>query len=130
MRLLKQLKDDTATGPDQMPNKILKKCANSLCTPIVMIARLCIEHGYWPKSWKYHWLHPIFKKKTVSDPRNYRGVHITSIISKIVERAVGENLVRFFESVNAFSDSQWAFQKKRSHSELVAWTREVKWVFF
>ena len=95
-RLLRQLKEDTATGPDLLPSKVLKKCAETLALPISLIARLCIENCYWPKSWKYHWLHPIFKKKAVTNPTNYRRVHITSIVSKIVERAVGEGLVRFF----------------------------------
>ena len=33
---------------------------------------------------------------------------------------MAEGLIRFFESVNAFGSRQWAFQKNKSHTDLVA----------
>ena len=45
-------------------------------------------------------------------------MHITSILSKTVERVIGEPLVRFLEA-KGYGNEQWAFRKKSSARDLV-----------
>ena len=117
---LRQLGEKTATGPDGIPAKILRKFWVELAAPITLLVRLIISAGKWPQQWKEHWLHPIYKKGAVYDPGKYRGVHLTSLISKVVERVVGRILIGFFEGTDAYGTNQWAFRKGRSHSDLIA----------
>ena len=35
---------------------------------------------------------PIHKKKAKSDPNNYRGVYMTSVVSKVCERIIAKHL--------------------------------------
>ena len=53
------------------------------------------------------------------DPENYRGVHLTAIISKVAERALKHTLETFLIRVKAFGKSQWAFQKGKGCVDLV-----------
>ena len=94
--VLKNLKEDSGTGPDLLSAKILKHCCSSLASPVAMLARLILKHGKWPAMWKIHWILPLYKTKAVFDPTNYRGVHLTPQLSKVVERLLGRFLLPFF----------------------------------
>ena len=52
-------------------------------------------------------------------PSNYRGIHITSILSKIAERLIAYSLSTFLER-SAFSANQWAYRKKCGAKDLLA----------
>ena len=56
----------------------------------------------------------------MTDPSKYRGIHLTCIISKVVERILGYSLNTLFDRNNAFGHNQWAFRPKRSHTDLIA----------
>ena len=116
---LKNLDPDKATGPDLLPSMILKKCAEELSIPIVLISRKCLKDAAWPNAWRRHWVCPLHKKKSQADPSNYRGIHLTAVASKVVERVLGRVLVRFLDNSDAFGDTQWAFRPKRSCRDLV-----------
>ena len=62
---------------------------------------------------------PLHKKKSQADPGNYRGVHLTAVASKIVERVLGRLLVRYLDRSDAYGKSQWAFRPQRSCRDLV-----------
>ena len=89
----KKLKEDTATGPDGVAARVRKGCATSLARPIAPVLRRMVEHGRWPECWRFHNIVPLYKKKAKSDPKNYRGVHLTSQLSKVAERVVGKLLL-------------------------------------
>ena len=108
---LKELKEDTATGPDSIPSRILKRCATTLALPLTKLVRLLLRLGRWPAAWRLHWTFPIYKKKAVSDPGNYRGIHLTTVLSKVVERILQKVLAPFFLRSRAFGPSQFVFQR-------------------
>ena len=100
-KILKALDIKVATGPDMLPARIFKMCADQLSLPIVLLARLAISTGQWPEIWRLRWVIPLFKKGARHDPSKYRGVHLTTVISKAVERLLGSVLVPFLERVTA-----------------------------
>ena len=51
-------------------------------------------------------------------PGNYRGVHLTAILSKTAERLIGQRLVLHLQKC-AFGNYQWAFTPKLSSRDLV-----------
>ena len=110
-RELKALRTDQATGPDEIPARILKECASVLCRPLCRILRGIIAQRSWPQIWRFHNIAPLFKKGAVHNAANYRGLHLTPILSKVAERVLRTPLVAFFESVNAYGDTQFAFRK-------------------
>ena len=60
-----------------------------------------------------HLLIPIYKKYSVYAAINYRGIHLTTILSKVVERTIGNPLISHLQS-HGFGDHQWAFGKMSS----------------
>ena len=61
---------------------------------------------------------PIFKKGAAFQPGNYRGVHLTTILSKIAERLVGGQLVPYLQKYT-YGENQWAFSTGLSSRDLV-----------
>ena len=96
------------------------ECAEELAYPVTALVRKLLSEGCWPECWKLHWLIPIYKRKAVSDPGNYRGVHLTSVLSKVVERVLNKILSPYLKEAGAFGESQFAFQAGRSCNDLVA----------
>ena len=105
-RVLQRLRLDSATGPDLLPTKVLKHCAVELAQPVAALARAFLQFGVWPDSWRTHWVIPIHKRKAKADPANYRGVHLTSQLSKVMERLLGNFLLPFLSRTGAFGPNQ------------------------
>jgi len=118
-RALQELDENKATGPDELPSRILKKCGPELEYPITLLVRLIATTGEWPDGWRNHWIVPLHKKGAVFDPENYRGVHLTAVVSKVAERALKHTLETFLIKVQAFGKSQWAFQKGKGCNDLL-----------
>ena len=119
-QILRSLDVSSSTGPDGLPGRILKELATVISWVVARLVSKLLHAGAWPRMWKYHWLHPLFKKGAVSNPNNYRGVHLTCVLSKVAERALKRIVVHFLLFAGAFGDSQWAYQTQRSCRDLVA----------
>ena len=88
-KALKELDEASATGPDKIASRVLRRCRSALELPIFLLAKSIFDNGRWPDVWRLHWIHPLYKKKSRADPGNYRGIHLTAQISKVIEhRAV------------------------------------------
>ena len=82
--------ENSATGPDGLPSMVLKMCAKELALPVTKLLNMMLRQGRWPKSWRILWMLPLHKRKTRSVPTNYRGIHLTNQLSKVVERFLGK----------------------------------------
>ena len=87
-KLLKKLDESKATGNDNISAVILKKLAACISMPFTIVCRRLFYDGCWPTIWKFHLVVPIFKKGAAFKPGNYRGVHLTTILSKIEEKLI------------------------------------------
>ena len=86
--VLHNLREDSGTGPDGLPARILKTCSAALALPVLLLSMCILTSGVWPQLWRQHWVAPLYKKKSVYQPGNYRGVHLTAQLSKGVERLI------------------------------------------
>ena len=126
-RVLASLREDSATGPDQLPTRVLKKCAHILAQPVCHLAQRILDSGQWPVKWREHWIVPVYKKKSVYDAKNYRGIHITSQLSKILERVLLSLLTPFLEASGAHGANQFAYRKKRGARDCLA-AMSLQWI--
>ncbi len=113
LSVLGKLREASGTGPDAIAARILKRCRSEL---LPAISRLCagiVAVGHWPATWRAHWIHPIHKRKSKADGGNYRGVHLTSQLSKVCERVVVTILQPWLEQ----GDRQFAYTKGRGHRD-------------
>ena len=119
-RQLNKLKEDSATGPDEIASRVLKKCSGSLARPLALVIRRMLAEGRWPSCWRFHNIVPLYKKKAKSDPNNYRGIHLTSQISKAVERVIGRLFLPKLQASGVFGSKQFAYSTGRSHLDALA----------
>ena len=97
---LKQLKRKKAEGIDEIPNCILRDCADELAPPIAYIINLSLKSAQIAEDLKTAKITPIFKDGEKSKYTNYRPISVMSTISKILERCVYNQLIRHVESHN------------------------------
>ena len=64
-----------------------------------------------------HWIHPLHKRKSRADAKNYRGVHLTSQLSKVVERVIGTVFILWAERSVLPGPNQYAYAKGRSYKD-------------
>ena len=119
-RELRKLNEAKATGPDRVSAKVLKKCDDCLALPIALVIRLMLSEGKWPLCWRFHNIVPLYKKKARSDPTNYRGVHLTSQISKVAERIVGKMFLPQLQQADGFGERQFAYSTGKGLRDALA----------
>ena len=87
--VLEALKVDSSTGPDSLPTRILKTCAEELALPLLMLANSILRTGTWPALWLINWIVPLYKKSSLYTASNYRGIRLTAQLSKAMGRFPG-----------------------------------------
>lgn len=117
-RLLGTLDASKATGPDQISAAILKNIAAVLAMPFTQVCTRLLHEPWWPKIWKLHVVVPTFKRGSACNPGNYRGVHLTRVLSKVAERMIGSRLVPMLQQ-NAFGPDQLAFSRGLGAKDLI-----------
>ena len=114
------LREDSGTGPDTLPARILKKCSGALAKPVLLLTLCILQTGVWPRLWMQHWVAPLYKKKSVYQPGNYRGIHLTSQLSKVVERLLKLLYYPFLSATSAFGPRQFAYTTGRGARDALA----------
>ena len=115
---MEELNEGSAAGPDHIPTKVLKRFAKALAPVIHRLASQILKEGRWPESWAMHWIVPIYKKKAVFHAGNYRGVHLTAQLAKVVERAILPLLVPRLETTSCAN--QFAYQQGSGARDILA----------
>ena len=100
---------------------MLIKSIKSLLSPMLSnIINKSFTHGVHPKFLKIAHVIPIYKSGDKTDPGNYRPISILPILSKVFEKAVSDQLYRFFEHFQLLDSSQFGFRKKLSTSNAIS----------
>ena len=110
--LIDGLREYSAPGPDGFPPKLLKILRDEISIPLTLLFRKLIDDGVIPDEWRDAHVTAIHKKGSKADPGNYRGVSLTSVIGKMLERM--EELDAYVEKNGLMSNSQHGFRKGRS----------------
>ena len=114
LKLLNNINENKATGPDEIPGRLLKTCANEICDVLTLMYQSSLDQGCIPNDWKKANIVPVYKKGNKNEIINYRPISLTPITSKILEHIVHSNIMNFFEGNNILNNYQHGFRKKRS----------------
>jgi len=95
---LKHLTPSKSTGSDGIPPSFLKHCATSLAPSLTAIVNESLQEGVVPTSFKLSHITAIHKSGCKSDSKNYRPISLLPVVSKLLERVVHRQLIRYLES--------------------------------
>lgn len=118
--LIKNLKNDSAPGMDNLTPTLIKYIRNSILEPLVHIFNLSIATGKFPDSWKHASVTPIHKDGKKNIPSNYRPISLLCIFSKLLEKIINKRLVNYLEINNLISSRQFGFRKGISTEDAVS----------
>lgn len=123
--ILRELDTNKAVGVDGIPPIVLKMCANELAPTLCKIFSLSYEQGVFPEAWKIARVQPIPKKGKKNLPSNYRPISLLSTISKVMEKAINIQLVKYLEDSKLISDHQFGFRQQRSTGDLLTYVTDL-----
>ena len=88
LSVLKCLDVNKATGPDNIPGRILKESVDVIAPSLCELFNKSIRLGVVPEEWKCVKIVPVFQKDNKDHAENYRPISLLSLVSKVMERCV------------------------------------------
>ncbi|BHF66117.1 Exosome complex component CSL4 [Sparganum proliferum] len=110
---ISRLENSHCSGTDGIPNSIIKH-ASELNMLLSHLFSVYISKGFFPETWETSIIIPAFKSGSRSDVNNYRGVHKTASLAKLLERIIFNEILDFCLANRLLSSSQHGFLPKRS----------------
>lgn len=109
-RILFSLKNTNATGYDNITLKFIKDGFLVIGPLLHTIINTSIATNTFPTAWKQSIIKPLFKSGNTSSPSNYRPISLLPVFSKILEKAIANQLSNFLENSNKFHRNQYAYR--------------------
>ena len=106
-----KLKNGKAGGLDEVTAEILKNASHKLVPYFVKLFNNILSSCIFPDPWRTSILVPLYKKGPVDNPKNYIGISLLSIPSKIFTGIVYQRLVACTHENNIIVEEQAGFRK-------------------
>ena len=97
---------------DPLPTWLLKQSVEPLAPFRCELFNWTLEHGIVPSTFKYAYITPILKKSDLdpADVRSYRPISNLSVLSKLLERLVSNQLLQYLKNNGLLPDLQSAYR--------------------
>ena len=102
--LLKSINVNKATGPDNIPGRLLKIAADILSPSLTEIFNRSLSKGIYPSDWKMTKVLPIFKNGEKCDRSNYRPISIISAVAKAFGKILYNQFYSYLSNNNLLSN--------------------------
>ena len=107
-------KTSRSLDPDGFSTSFIKKLRSTLAYPLAVLFAHIFEGGVIPDAWGVAHVTPIHKKGVSSAVENYRPISLTSVICKVFERIVKEQMLDYLRKHNLITRHQHVFLSKHS----------------
>ena len=114
LTLLKNIKVDKSPGPDRIFPRTLREVSVEIAGAMTEIFQMSLETGIVPEDWRTAHVVPLFKKGSKSKPSNYRPVSLTSVVGKLMEKILRDNIYKHLDKQGLIRNSQHGFMPGRS----------------
>ena len=114
LKAIKNLKINKSPGIDGIHPRVLKEIAEVISDPIALIYKKSLDESELPRQWKDAEITPIYKKEQRNLPKNYRPVSLTSIICKILEKLIVEEIINHIKTNKLHCEQQHGFTSNKS----------------
>jgi hypothetical protein len=109
-----------AVGPDGIPSRILRACADQLAGVFTDIFNFSISQSAVPTCFKMATIVPVLRKAKVTELNDYRTVALTSVIMKCFERRVKDHITSILSA--SLDPLQFAYLSNRSTDDAISIT--------
>lgn len=113
-KIIKNIKNKSSFGVDEIPPFLVKKCVEELTLPYTLLINQSFKEGRFLDSLKVSLIKPVHKKGDKTDISNYRPIALLPTSAKIIESAMSKRLIAFLEKFKMIHDSQHGFRKNRT----------------
>lgn len=111
-----KMQNNKSAGLDQINVRLLKLAGPFVSRCLSYICNLSLNKSDFPDEWKKAKVTPIFKSGDRMVVGNYRPISVLSIVSKILERAVHDQLYMYLTNAGLLSNAQSGFRTNHSTS--------------
>ena len=111
---LNQLNLRKSPGLDGISVKLLKDTSDVIAQPLANIFNLSLLTGIFPDDWKIAKISPVFKEGNKTDCGNYRPISVISVVAKLFEGLVYNQLRTFISDNNILVKQQSGFRSQHS----------------
>ena len=108
------------SGPDCIPVVVLKNPEPELSYILAEFFNTCLKKSCFPDCWKVSLGVPVFKnvgERFIA--KNYCPVSLPSVVSKVFDNLVNNNIVDHLEKCGLFTDFQYSYRSSRSTADLL-----------
>ena len=109
-KLLQEINPSKASGPDQVPCRILRELSVELAPVLTAIFTQSLETGMLPSAWRTAYVTPVFKKGSTCQPENYRPVSLTCVTCKVLEHIICSHIRAHLDKHGILSRLQHGFR--------------------
>ncbi|XP_073720820.1 uncharacterized protein [Misgurnus anguillicaudatus] len=118
LKALRQVNPHKAVGPDGVPPRVLKACAEQLTGVYVDIFNLSLNQAVVPRIFKSSTIVPVPKKLNPATLNNFRPVALTPVAMKCLEKLVLTHINHMVP--DTIDPLQFAYRPNRSVDDAVA----------
>ena len=108
------MKPKMSSGPDKISSRLLKDIFPIIAVPLRHVFNLSLQTGYIPVEFKIAKVVPIFKSGDVHSFTNYRPISLLSSLSKVLEKVVARQVVRYLNANKILYGHQYGFRSGHS----------------
>ena len=125
---LNQLNLRKSPGLDGISVKLLKDTSDVIAQPLANIFNLSLQTGIFPDDWKIAKISPVFEEGNKIDCGNYRPISVISVVAKLFEGLVYNQLRTFISDNNILVEQQSGFRSQHS-TETALLGSTNKWLY-
>jgi len=111
---INKLEINKSPGIDEISSKVLVPRVRDILDPLLYIYNLSFSTGVFPSALKVSKVIPVYKKKSKTNPGNYRPISLLSIFDKILEKLMHKRLYSFLSKHNILYEHQFGFRPNHS----------------
>ncbi|CAB4036376.1 RNA-directed DNA polymerase from transposon X-element, partial [Paramuricea clavata] len=111
---LNQLNSRKSPGLDGISVKLLKDTSDVIAQPLANIFNLSLQTAIFPDEWKIANVSPVFKEGNKTDCGNYRPISVISVVAKLFEGLVYNQLRTFIADNSILVEQQSGFRLQHS----------------
>ena len=101
-------------GEDGISIHVLRACFESIGEVLLHLLNSSITQSDVPQPWKHSLVHPVLKSGDLSNPSNFLPISIVPVITKILVRAVNQQLFSCLSENHFLSANQHGFRPYHS----------------